>query len=706
MGRFRSRERGAAAGGSGRRGGSGGRGVHGDGGGRGAARAVAAALAVAAAGAVLGAPGTARAASTATVAGSVPSAVRAASRVGSAPADQPMTVEVWLAPDLAGAAAFADAVATPGSARYRHYLSPRAYTARFAPPAARAEAVASWLTGKGLKGVRVDGGRDYVSATGPVSAVQSAFRVRIGRYRAAGGATEFQANDRDVSVPAALAPDVLGVTGLGDSSGAARGTARPGAAVRAATTATVGPRGTATPARAPQAANAPKPATCSRYWAQHVHGFHPAYRGLTKASLPVCGYSAAQIRAAYGATWTDTGKGQTVALTEGESPTAMFRTLTDFAKNNRLPLPRRSQLRQVGAGSACASSTRQAPGAAPGTARDVADAPAVDDEAEMDSEAVYAMAPGADQLMVVGQGCDENQALLDAALSVLTGKGDRPEASVVSNSWQIPLGEVPARTVHAIDVRAAAEGVGMYVASGDTSGLTVTDSDPYAVAVGGTTVGIGPAGNRVFETGWSDDYGSLDAGKWTDLGISGGGGGTSPVYRQPAYQKGVVPVSMARVRVGKGTLTGRAVPDIAADADPDSGMLTGYIDTVSHGEPGPYHTMPNAGTSLACPLVAGLVADAQQGRKQPFGFINPLLYRLAGTRALHDALPIAKSAPQQDRSAWSAADGAGTSPGIDVFDAQDRGQTQQVTAKGYDTMTGVGTPNGAAFLSALRRAPR
>jgi hypothetical protein len=27
-----------------------------------------------------------------------------------------------------------------------------------------------------------------------------------------------------------------------------------------------------------------------------------------------------------------------------------------------------------------------------------------------------------------------------------------------------------------------------------------------------------------------------------------------------------------------------------------------------------------------------------------------------------------------------------------------------VTAKGYDTMTGVGTPNGAAFITGLRRA--
>ncbi|WP_443072629.1 S53 family peptidase [Streptomyces sp. RPT161] len=635
-----------------------------------------------AAGAVLGAPGTARAASTVPVSGSAPPAVHAASRVGAVSASQQLTIQVWLKPDLAGAATFADAVATPGSAEFHHYLSPNDYTARFGPSAAHATALAAWLTARGLTQVHADSGRDYVSATGPVSTVQSAFGVRINRYRvkgANGKATVFQSNDRDVSVPASLASDVLGVTGMGSAPPAASRTAAPSA-------------------RGPRKAAAKAP-TCSQYWAQHVQTLHPAYQGLTKASLPVCGYSADQIRAAYGATWTDTGKGQTVALTEDEAPTAMFQTLTDYARSNHLPAPKPSQFREIQSGTSCATPSHSA---AQSTAADD-EAPAVDDEAEMDSEAVYTMAPSANQLMVVGGGCNEDQALLDAALAVLTGDGSHPSASIESNSWQIPLGEVPAQTVHAIDVRAAAEGVGMYFASGDTPGLTVTDSDPYALAVGGTSLGIGAANNRVFETGWSDDYGSLDNGKWTDQGVSGAGGGTSLVYGQPFYQKGVVPASMSRVRVGKRIATNRAVPDIAADADPDTGILTGYIQPTSSGKPGPYQTTPNAGTSLACPLIAGLIADAQQGQKSAFGFVNPLIYRLAGTRAFHDILPVATSMPPQDRGAYIP---AMTSTGVDVFDSQEHAYTQQVTAKGYDTMTGVGTPNGAAFLAGLRHAAR
>ncbi|MFC1418371.1 S53 family peptidase [Streptacidiphilus cavernicola] len=640
------------------------------------------------------------------VPGSLPAVVGGAARVGAAPASQRLTVQVWLKPDAARAAAFADAVATPGNPAFHHYLSPDGYTARFGPTAAQAGAVAAWLTGQGLTGVQVDRGRAYVTAAGPVPAVESAFRVRIGRYRAgdAGGAGNgsadsapvFTANDREASVPASLASDVLDVTGLSSTSAATTDTATPS---RATT-------GTATPSR-PATGAAAKTATCSGYWAQHGHAVHPAYQGLTRASLPVCGYSAAQLRAAYGAESRDTGRGQTVALTEDEAPTAMFRTLTAYARSNHLPLPKPSQFRQVQAGASCQTPSAAADRAAADRA---AQSPPVDVEAEMDSEAVYAMAPGADQVMVVGTGCSEDQALLDAVSAVLTGDGHHPLATVASNSWQIPLGEVSPRTVHAIDVRAAAEGVGMYVASGDTPGLTVTDSDPYAVAVGGTTLGIGAAKNRLFETGWSDDSGSLDGGRWTDIGVSGGGGGVSDVYRQPSYQRGVVPASMARVRVGKKTVLGRTVPDIAADADPDTGMLVGYTDTstgtdtgtASSGRTGRYRTVSSAGTSLATPLVAGLVADAQQGQQSPYGFINPLLYRLARTGAFHDALPVSASAPELDRAAYLAPDGTFTTAGVDVFDAQHRPDTQQVTARGYDTMTGVGTPNGAAFIAALR----
>jgi subtilase family serine protease len=638
--------------------------------------AVAALAGCVVAGAVIGAPGIARAASVFPLPGSAVPAASAGAQAGAAPAAQALTVQVWLTPDLAGATALAAAVSTPGSSEFHRYLSPDAYTAQFGSPAPRAAAVAAWLAGSGLTQVHADRGRDYVSATGPVAKIQSAFQVRINRYRVTGAngrPAVIESNDRAVSVPAALAPDVLGVTGLN--------TAPPvtAPAVPAAATGLLKPVATT--------------ATCSRYWAQYVKSFRPAYRGLTTGALPVCGYHASQIRAAYGAQSASTGTGQTVALIEDEEPVAMFQTLTDYAKGSRLPVPRSAQFREqhIDAGGTCGSSARAAAQRF------------YPDEEQMDSEALYAMAPGANQLMVIGGGCNEDQDLLDAALAVLTGNGGHPSASIESNSWQIPLGVVPAATVHALALRAAVEGVGLYFASGDTPDLTVTDSDPYVTAVGGTTLGLGAKNNRVFETGWSDDFAYLDGGKWTDVGLSGGGGGTSLVYEQPAYQKGVVPAAMAQIRVGTKLVTDRTVPDLAADADPDSGFLTGYIGSGTSSHPGPYQTELNAGTSLATPLIAGLVADAQQGQPSPFGFVNPLLYQLAGTSALHDILPVTAALPPPDRAAYEAPSDGSVS-GVDVFDSQERPATGQVTAKGYDTMTGIGTPNGAAFIAGLRRA--
>jgi subtilase family serine protease len=677
----------------------------------GTTRGVVAALAVGATAAAvcvtLWAPDTAQASSTRTlIPGSAISDIHAGTLLGAVSTSQEETVQVWLKADQVGADAFAAAVSTPGNAQFHHYLSPNAYTARFGPSAAHAAAVEAWLTSAGLREVGADSGRDYVSATGTVARIQSAFGVRINSYRVDdvhGRPTTVQAGDRDVSVPAALAPDVLAVTGLNGATASTSQTAARAAA----------PASSTSFASSSSSTSRPNTPTCSRYWAQHVSSFEPAYGRLTTGSLPVCGYSAGQLRGAYGATTAATGKGVTVALIENEAPVAMFATLTDYAKANGLPTPAASQFRQVqstgagGCGSAAASANATAASSEPSGTFDTFDTSDTSqmpypDEAEMDSEALYAMAPGADQLMVVGGGCDEDQALLDASLSVLTGDGARPSASIESNSWQIPFGEVSAQAVHAIDVRAVAEGVGMYFAAGDTPGLTATDEDPDATVVGGTTLGIGAIGDRLFETGWSDDYADVDGGTWSDLGVStASGGGTSPDYAQPAYQKGVVPASMSRITVNGKAVTDRAVPDIAADADTNTGMLTGYIATGTAAKPGPYQTEVNGGTSLACPLIAGLVADAQQGRTSPFGFINPLIYRLSGTSAFHDALPVTASTPRQDLDAYTPADG--TDPAsINTFDSQQAAFTTQVTAKGYDTMTGLGTPNGHAFITALR----
>ncbi|HEY0934230.1 MAG TPA: protease pro-enzyme activation domain-containing protein [Trebonia sp.] len=229
---------------------------------RAAIAAVAGCAVVVAAGTGLAAPGAARAAAMAVLPGSVAPAATAGTAVGAVPAGQQETVQVWLTPGAADAAAFATAVSTPGNASFHHYLSPNAYTARFGSSAARAAAVTRWLSGAGLTQVHADSGRDYVSASGTAARIQSAFSVKISQYRVTGtnGKTAVvQSNDRAVSVPAALAPDVLAVTGLNSAPPAAAAAGplaaavtccRPAAITPARSGRPTGPRGRApAPAR-------------------------------------------------------------------------------------------------------------------------------------------------------------------------------------------------------------------------------------------------------------------------------------------------------------------------------------------------------------------------------------------------------------------------------------------------------------------------
>ena len=166
---------------------------------------------------------------------------------------------------------------------------------------------------------------------------------------------------------------------------------------------------------------------------------------------------------------------------------------------------------------------------------------------------------------------------------------------------------------------AAATAAGMVVlaASGDNSaddggGATAVDapaSCPHVVGCGGTTK---PATGA--ETVWG---GSNPDG-------SGTGGGYSAHFGAQPWQLGIPP---APARLG------RMVPDVAADADPN----TGY-DIVLDGQ-----VQVFGGTSAVAPLYAGLVAAA--GTK--LGFITPKLWEntaafnqnIAGTNGVYSQPP-------------------------------------------------------------------
>jgi subtilase family serine protease len=588
-----------------------------------------------------------------------------------------LTIQVWMRPgDLAAAQRYATAVSTPGSKLFHHYLSPDAYTARFGASAAAASAVESWLRRQGFTGVHADAQRNYVRATGPVAAIDAAFKIRMENYQSSAsvnaGGYQLHANNRALAIPAGLSPYVLGITGLDNAA----------------------PRLPLMRSPRHQRGTARQPtAPCSQYYGQHHISPLPAQFGETSFPTQVCGYSADQMRAAYGINTTNNGRGQTVALVELGLTPDMFLTLQDYARTAHFAAPSPDRYSELSLGA--------------NTCGDPFNV-----EEQLDVETSYDMAPGASQLVVGGDSCNNGdfgqQGLFDADIAVIDGIGSshHPLANISSNSWGPGNDAQPAiftDIMHAYLVRAAAQGVGMYFASGDASGVETPD-DPFTILVGGTSLGIGRDGQRLFETGWSTGFSTISHGQWALQSEDGAtSGGPSLIWAQPGYQRGVVPVALATPPGDRPGLV-RSEPDIAADADLFTGFATGLL-SFPKNKPPRFFEIPVGGTSMASPLVAGIVADAQQGQREAFGFTDPALYRLNGTPALYDILPSTSGTPGQFRGEVCNVAFCGA-PSLLTFDDQDPnmiGYTGQVTLRGYDNMTGIGTPRGQFFITALRR---
>jgi subtilase family serine protease len=148
--------------------------------------------------------------------------------------------------------------------------------------------------------------------------------------------------------------------------------------------------------------------------------------------------------------------------------------------------------------------------------------------------------------------------------------------------------------------------------------------------------------------------------------------------------------------------TGRAVPDIAALGDPNTGYLVGQTQTFPDGSV-KYSEYRLGGTSLASPLMAGVMALVNQARanagEAPAGFANPLFYtKLTGSSAVHDIVDLPSTiATVRVNFANSVDPSAGLQYRLRTMD-----QTLILhTTPGYDDVTGLGTP-ASSFIGTLR----
>lgn len=247
-----------------------------------------------------------------------------------------------------------------------------------------------------------------------------------------------------------------------------------------------------------------------------------------------------------------------------------------------------------------------------------------------------------------------DKGFIDAINAAVHDNINKPTA--ISISWGAAEKEWTPQAMQAMDQAfqaASVLGITVFCAAGDDGSrdneednLAHADfpaSSPYATSCGGTK--LDSAGEVV----------------WNNGPNSATGGGISDFFPLPAWQSNAnIPSSS-----NSGGKVGRGVPDIAGDADPN----TGYIILLNG------HKYVFGGTSAVAPLWAGLVALINQKLGKPVGYLNPLLYnQLTNAGVFNDIV-----------------DGNNGFLSVPSYKA----------GAGWDPCTGWGTPNGAKLLQAL-----
>jgi subtilase family serine protease len=630
-------------------------------------------------------PSTARA----EIAGTHPAWATPSARMSSQPVTSgTVTARVFLAgQDPAGLASYATAVSTPGNALYGHYLTPAQVMARYGPTQAQVRAVSGWLAGAGLTVTTVkDEMGGYVAVQGSVRAAAHAFGVTFGTFRGPDRRAD-RAPEETASAPAGVASDVLTVSGLDTA------------------THDMTPADTLPPP-GPNYWVAP---SCSRYYGQKIAVKEPSAYGA-KQPWTNCGYTPRQIRGAYGVSQSGmTGKGVTVAIVDAYASPTMPSDANHYAKATGDKPFAAGQYHQELAANFTDTGPNQC------------DAAGWYGEQTLDVESVHGMAPDANVVYVGAASCTD-QDFGDALALII----DKRLASIVSDSWGEPAdgaSEVP--VYEEIFQAGAAEGIGFFFSSGDSGyenpsqdpGSDMQQADfppesPYVTSVGGTSLAIGRHNNYEFETSWGTLLDPLASGvpsrhrswKNTPPGVYPGGydgssgGGVSFDFAQPSYQKAVVPNRLATALPdGSTSPTPRRVePDVSTLADPSTGIMTGETTLQPDGTTFAFSLSRTGGTSVSCPVFAGIEADAQQAAGHVIGFANPAIYKRYHTSAFHDVTdhPFGSRHLAEVRSNYTD---PSTKKGplvtyLRTLGIDGEGAAALPAVKGYDDATGVGSP--------------
>ncbi|HUB72954.1 MAG TPA: S53 family peptidase [Solirubrobacteraceae bacterium] len=659
-----------------------------------------------------------------------------ASQVGETPGSTPIEFDVGVRlPEEAAAVQLEREVSDPSSPSYRHYLTPKQWEKRFSPTRASVRAVRSWLEAQGIAVEGVTPDRMTIEASATAATVERAFGTSLGEFRQ--GRQTVRLASEPLKVPSSVASLIAGVSGVDQHF--ERPQALTGAPARS---------GAGAPAAGAKRKGAPIPPPpgfrvappCSGYYGEKLDTSDPHYGDGYPYPLPyaVCGYTPPQLQSAYGlrsqiAGGVD-GAGVTVAIVDAYEAPTLFADAHEYSERNQP-----GQTLEASQFSELISKRF--------TEEEPCEAEEWSGEQTLDVEAVHATAPGAQILYVGAKNCGTG--LYKAVQQVVDGH----LAEIITDSWgedggDLLEGEGARRSFDDVLLMAGATGIGVQFAAGDegdefsTIGIDVggyPETSPYQTSVGGTSLEVGPSGERLGEYGWSTSVSVLcnalqllerypgckllKLRQWLPPAPGeydyGGGGATSYVYPEPWYQEGVVPQALAERNAADTYELNRVEPDISMDADPSTGMLVGETQEFPDGVY--YDQYRIGGTSLSSPLFAGVMADADQAAGEALGFVNPLLYQLESSpataaSAFYDVVPGGKQALARNDYVNSVGPEEGLVRQVRVLEYEgveehcdgaghcEQQNVELETAPGFDSMTGVGTP-GDGFVATLAGKP-
>jgi subtilase family serine protease len=643
------------------------------------------------------------------IADNVPAGVRQASDLGRVNAAAPTTVTVHL--QLQNKAVFdkeVDALYDPASSTYHKWLTDEDLK-KYQPAREQSDAVRKELESHGLEILSADG--FSIRARGTAANVESAFNTQIHEFQSNGKV--FRANVVNARLAGPAGDYVAAVSGLESHQ------ARPN--LRRAVNLKTGQAPPTVALSKVQASGG----LASLITDQILYTPSAFLFNTPGASLPVGvffgnvyganpdlvpDYTPAQLQALYGLPTAYKagfdGTGQTIVLLEAYGDSTIEADANAFSKLTGLPPFTSSNLKII---------YPQGPPVSPIAAALLE----WDVEISIDVQWAHAIAPGA-KIVVVAAAGEDNESL-QAGMSYIV---KNHLGNAVSDSWTANLdlfsGPLEEQAYDQILEMAAAKGISFQFSTGDSgdSGLgspigaaSVPDNSPHATAVGGTSILNNINGSGTETLGWGTSFALLNNQGVQDPPLQepqffgGSGGGESIYFPKPSWQKSLPG-------------TGRQTPDVSALADPYTGVP---IVLTSQGVQGVQ--VGWGGTSLASPIFTAMWAIANQHAGHSLGLAAPYIAGLKPGE-LVDVLPLS-SVTNVSGTIYDSSGATYYSP-FDVFAGQtytttgftsalfDVGDntdyalsfgldTSLTVAKGWDNVTGWGTPNVNTFLKAASK---